>query len=153
MCQQQPREAPGITWQVHQEENWLGAAGRGLVPGVAGGSSRKDKFRHSLYLARGPGQTASQMQTVGSWCSGLTKLREEISQGLSFPFGSPHGGSSLALPYSLLGHTRLPFINHSPAVRARRNIPPAVWWTAPGPKRTDPPYRQASTVHVHGWKT
>lgn len=110
--------------------------GQGLVPAVAGGSSRKkDKFRHSLYLAPWPGQTASQMQTVGSWCDGFTKLREEISWELSFPSGSPHGGSSLALPYSSLGHARLPFINHGPAVRARKNILSAVQWTAPGPRK------------------
>lgn len=118
MCQQQPWEAPGITWQVSQAENWLGL---GLVPDMAGGSSRKeDKFKHSLYPAWWPGQTTNQMQTVGSWCNGFTKVREEISQGLSFPSGTTHDLSSPALPYSLLDHIRLHFINQCSSVRAER---------------------------------
>lgn len=72
----EPQHSPGKPWEsrgrhTKKRTGW----GQGLVPDAAGGSSRKEReFKHSLYPARWPGQTASQMQTVGSRCSGLTKL-------------------------------------------------------------------------------
>ena len=72
----EPQHNPGKPQESHgrstkSSTDW----GRGLVPDTAGGSSRKEHvFKHSLYLAQWPGQTASQMQTVGSRCNGLTKL-------------------------------------------------------------------------------
>lgn len=88
--QHSPRK-PRITWQIHQERTgW----GQGLVPDAAGGSSREEhEFKHSLYPARWPGQTASQMQTVGSRCNRLTKLGRNIT-GLSFPSGTTQSSSS-----------------------------------------------------------
>lgn len=74
---------------------------------MAGGScGKEDKFKHNLYIARWPGSTASQMQTVGSWNNEFIKCREEISWRLSFPSGMTHGSSSFAHPYSL-DHVKL----------------------------------------------
>lgn len=50
-----PQESHGR--DTKKQTGW----GQGLIPDVAGGSSRKDKSKHSLYLAWWPGQTASQM--------------------------------------------------------------------------------------------
>lgn len=47
------------------------------------------------------------MQTVGSWCNGFTKCREEITRGLSFPSGTTRGSRSPAPPYSSLGPVSL----------------------------------------------
>lgn len=72
----EPQHNPGKPQESHgrstkRRTGW----GRGPVPDTAGGSSREEhEFKHSLYLAQWPGQTASQMQTVGSRCNGLTKL-------------------------------------------------------------------------------
>lgn len=116
MCQ----HSPGKPQESHgrytkRRTGW----GQRLVPDMAGGSSRKEhKSKHSLYLARWPGQTESQMQTFGSWCNGLTKLGEEISQGLSFPSGTTHRSSSFARPYNPLDHVR----RQCPGRKAKKSI-------------------------------
>lgn len=72
----QPWEAPGITWQIHQEENWLGA---GLVPDAQ---------------VAAPGRSTSS-STVCTRHGGQAKQQARCKQLALGAIGSPNWGRNI----------------------------------------------------------
>lgn len=110
----QPWEALGITWQTHQEENWLGA---GACP-WRGRWQLQEGVRVQAQFVPGTVARPNSEPDANSWLSvqWAHQTGEEISQGLSFPSGTTQSSSSWSLALQPTGSYKTSF--HQPVL----------WW-------------------------
>lgn len=153
VCQQQPWEAPGITWQVQQEENWLGA---GPCPWRSRWQLQEEGQVQAQFV---PGMVArsNSQPDANSWLTVQwvhQTLRRNI-MGIKFPFwkSSWWEFTCPALQFAVRLHFKTSFrqplhsVSHSCALRARGVFAPQQggWDQDPG-ELTLPIYRQTPSA-------